>query len=229
MLGAARGGAAIVLLSLLAAACTSGADDRGAGAPRDTSSSATVAAPPAAATTSATATSVVATAAATPDPGSAGAVAPVASRDESLRPPAEVYAVCDSVAAVWRSIPRSEVKRADSLVVAREVDDLRDRKRSYPSCTVDASRAEGLDSTMQRRRFWPARGWTDIWRLDADGPDGNVVTYGRGLLRCEVWEQWDGGDDGDSTYVPSSYYGETTVCWRHRMPIGVLDTLHEEP
>lgn len=153
----------------------------------------------------------------------------LASRASVGATPVEVRAVCDSVAVRWHAIPRATVQRADTVAEARETDYDRDPHRSYAACLVDAVRDEGIDSTTRHLRFWPARGWTPIWKLDADGPDGNDVTYQRGFVRCEVSERWDGGDDGDSTYVPSSYYGETTVCWRHRMPIGVLDTLHEEP
>ena len=144
-------------------------------------------------------------------------------------PPAEVRAVCDSVVERWRAIPRAVVESADTTNVARETDYAADPHLSYAACVVTGRRDEGLDSTMQHLRFWPASGWTSVWRLDADGPDGNVATYQRGMVRCEVWERWDGGDDGDSTYVPSPFYGEQTTCWRHRYRVLVTDTLHEEP
>jgi hypothetical protein len=151
-----------------------------------------------------------------------------AARAESPPPPAEVRAVCDSVVARWRAIPDASVASIDTVTEARDVDGGND-PRQYPACVVRARREAGLDSTMDRLRFWPAASWTPVWRLDADGPDGNVRTYQRALVRCEVWEQQDGGDDGDSTYVPSPFFGEVTTCWRHRFPVRVTDTLHAEP
>lgn len=144
-------------------------------------------------------------------------------------PPAEVRAVCDSVVERWRAIPRAVVASADTVAEARETDYDADPHLSYAGCVVTGQRDEGLDSTMQHLRFWPASGWTRIWKLDADGPDGSFTTFQRGMVRCHVWEQWDGGDDGDSTYVPSPFYGEQTICWRHRYRVLVTDTLHEEP
>lgn len=144
-------------------------------------------------------------------------------------PPAEVRAVCDSVAGRWRAIPRAVVESADTVALARETDHDADPHLSYAACVVTGRRDEGLDSTMQHLRFWPASAWTRVWKLDADGPDGSFATYQRGMVRCHVWEQWDGGDDGDSTYVPSPFYEEQTICWRHRYRVLVTDTLHEEP
>jgi hypothetical protein len=165
---------------------------------------------------------VAATVAETP-PSPAGAASGVGP------PPAEIRAVCDSVVARWRAIPDASVASIDTVTEARDVDGGNDAQR-YPACVVRARREAGLDSTMYRRRFWPAdASWTPVWRLDADGPDGNVRTYQRALVRCEVWEQQDGGDDGDSTYVPSPFFGEVTTCWRHRFPVRVTDTLHAAP
>jgi hypothetical protein len=175
---------------------------------------------PAAAAPAVAAPAVAATVASTP--------ASIAVLHAAGPPPAEVRAVCDSVVAWWRAIPDASVASIDTVTEARDVDAGNDPQR-YPACVVRARREAGLDSTMYRLRFWPAASWTPIWLLDADGPDGGVRTYQRALVRCEVWEQQDGGDDGDSTYVPSPFFGEVTTCWRHRFPVRVTDTLHAAP
>jgi len=49
--------------------------------------------------------------------------------------------------------------------------------------------------------------------FDADGPDGNNRTRQRGNTRCQIDFTQDGGDDSDSTYIPSPAIGEFTHCW----------------
>ncbi len=60
---------------------------------------------------------------------------------------------------------------------------------------------------------------TQGWELDpessADGPDGTAFALTKGDEVCVVRGQWDGGDDGDSTYVPSDVYQIIVMCARH--------------
>jgi hypothetical protein len=57
-----------------------------------------------------------------------------------------------------------------------------------------------------------AAGWaSDKW-CDADGTDGTAFGMRRGGVFCHVIADWDGGDDSDSTYVPSPYYSITVDC-----------------
>jgi len=65
-----------------------------------------------------------------------------------------------------------------------------------------------------------ARGWTELLPYSADGPDGGSRTLQRGEIRCQIDFSQDGGDDSDSTYVPSPAIGETTFCWRTRARSG---------
>jgi hypothetical protein len=51
-----------------------------------------------------------------------------------------------------------------------------------------------------------------------------VVGYQRGAVRCVVASSWDGGDDGDSTYVPEDWLKEETSCWAEPGGIAVTDT-----
>jgi len=45
----------------------------------------------------------------------------------------------------------------------------------------------------------------------------------RGAVLCYVQADWDGGDDSDSTYVPSPYYSITVDCLPDRK-----DFCHQE-
>lgn len=58
------------------------------------------------------------------------------------------------------------------------------------------------------------RGWSDRTTIGADGPDGTVVgLYQRGVT-CLLEGRWDGGDDTDSTYVPSDTIEVHFACIR---------------
>jgi hypothetical protein len=84
-------------------------------------------------------------------------------------------------------------------------------------CAVVATAPGGVDSTHWSKLYWTtseSHGWTELTTYDADGPDGNSRTRQRADIRCQVDYTQDGGDDSDSTYVPSPAVGEFTVCWR---------------
>jgi hypothetical protein len=64
--------------------------------------------------------------------------------------------------------------------------------------------------------------------MSADGPVGAEMHYQRGLTRCRVTQEWDGGDDDDSTYVATPFYRERLVCWRHWRALSPPDTAYSD-
>jgi hypothetical protein len=138
--------------------------------------------------------------------------------------PADVRAVCDSVAASWSVIPAVKISRTDSTVSPRPTDAA--VPASVRACVVDAMADSTPDSLQTHRLYWTSTSWPELWMHHADGPDGESAIYQRGLVRCEVQYSWDGGDDADSTYVPSPFWEEFTRCWRHPNPVTVSDTGH---
>jgi hypothetical protein len=48
-----------------------------------------------------------------------------------------------------------------------------------------------------------AEGWVEDGAFGADGPDGSVFAYVCREALCRVEGRWDGGDESDSTYIPS--------------------------
>ncbi len=53
------------------------------------------------------------------------------------------------------------------------------------------------------------------WRQDlhgGDGPDGTFFALIKDEVICIVRGRWDGGDDADSTYVPSDTYQVIVLC-----------------
>ena len=58
------------------------------------------------------------------------------------------------------------------------------------------------------------RGFTDLLLISADGPDETVQGYHRYPATCIVEGHWDGGDDSDSSYVPSDTMEVRLSCRR---------------
>jgi hypothetical protein len=111
---------------------------------------------------------------------------PVAS-SATLAVATEAPTVCDSIAAMWRTVPRTIVVVHDKIVEpfdCNAVDQTRPAERlsPRPACAVDIDkdslRAHG-DSATQSRDDWflPAKGWSELWMMFADGPDGSSQTF----------------------------------------------------
>ena len=56
-----------------------------------------------------------------------------------------------------------------------------------------------------------AEGWHE-GIAGGDGPDGTFFILVKGDVICLVRGRWDGGDDSDSTYVPSDVYQVVVIC-----------------
>lgn len=56
------------------------------------------------------------------------------------------------------------------------------------------------------RKSLADQGWSESIEFSADGPDGTSFSYKKNDNWCLVSGRWDGGDDSDSTYVPSDSY-----------------------
>ncbi len=153
--------------------------------------------------------------------------APTVAKSSTRVVPPDARAQCDTVAAVWRRIGNAKLTTGDTTVtpIHRTPQTQWGKDEVLPpvaACVVVAY-VDSLTSGDAKLK-WEERGWTALWMLSADGPDGGMMTYQAGTVRCEVHETMDGGDDSDSTYVPSPFYEQTSICWRHR-PITVADTL----
>ncbi|MHB1095673.1 MAG: hypothetical protein ACYC3F_05830 [Gemmatimonadaceae bacterium] len=73
------------------------------------------------------------------------------------------------------------------------------------------SEAFSVDTVM---RGFTTRGWSDRTMISADGPDGTVQGVHRRGVTCLLEGRWDGGDDSDSTYVPSDTIEVRVACTR---------------
>jgi hypothetical protein len=68
-----------------------------------------------------------------------------------------------------------------------------------------------IDSLLE---WLKARGWLDHTTISADGPDGTIQGVRRSGVTCLVEGRWDGGDDADTTYVPSDTMEVHFACTR---------------
>jgi hypothetical protein len=165
------------------------------------------------------------------DAGRAAAQGHDSAHATSLQVATEVHGACSAVAAWWRQ-RRAEVRVVDSLLVPPLAD------RAVAGCVVQATQEHGAQpltgepagglETGERSASALIAGtgqdWVSLPRYAADGPDGSVVGYQRGAVRCVVAASWDGGDDSDSTYVREDWLKEETSCWPEPGGIAVTDT-----
>ena len=89
---------------------------------------------------------------------------------------------------------------------------------------IEPRQMVGMDAAQRERLFWSSPTWALLPRIAADGHSGSVRTFQRGRVRCQVSEEWDGGDDADTTYVPDPFYRESTLCWEHSRELVPADT-----
>jgi hypothetical protein len=147
----------------------------------------------------------------------------------SVRVPADVHGTCTAVATFWRQ-RRAQVQMVDSLLVPPLGD------TAVVACVVHATQAQGAQPRISATGADTGQGaapaliastgprWVSSLRYVADGPDGSLVGYQRGVVRCTIASSWDGGDDSDSTYVPEDWFKEETSCWPEPGGIAAPDT-----
>ena len=143
------------------------------------------------------------------------------ARSERIRVPDDARLICDSVALTWRRVAEAKVTTIDTLILPRTDDSA---KAEVSACRVLAAMDSVVDSNRVAQTYWRATHWPELIRWQADGPDGESGIRQRGLTRCEVARQWDGGDDSDTTVAISPFQEETTICWHHPTPVTAADT-----
>ena len=128
---------------------------------------------------------------------------------------------CDSVEALVRRQTGVAVSRADGVPV-----DFGFGGPARTGCELKASgnlvRAAGdsAASPPQKQDDEPSTlahafekaGWAYLSHYQADGPDGEAEGWRSKESTCVVRWSWDGGDDSDSTYVPSDDWDLVVGC-----------------
>ena len=126
-----------------------------------------------------------------------------------------LHAACDAVNEAMRARLGVGIKRADSVSYENELvqehrvgcelqatGHFSARPDTVGSLSVDGDVAAALT----------AAGWTDIPRYTADGPDGSAFGLRSRETVCLFRASWDGGDDSDTTYVPSDEWELVGHC-----------------
>ena len=123
-------------------------------------------------------------------------------------------AVCDSVAALWEQVADVKVARSDSTITPYSAD------TPVQGCRVAMVAPGGFPVGATEKSYWADstflstfHGWRMITSWEAEGPAGFSRTFVRAGVRCQIDFEQDGGDDSDSTYVPSPSVAERTACW----------------
>ena len=135
--------------------------------------------------------------------------------------PAMIAAACDAFAAILAAsasangMSRTEVGAPrDTAMTFGGIN----REPVEPACRVawrnENAREAPLSDVVDRAM---AAGWAERGKLLlADGPDGSVEAVSRGNVACLISGSWDGGDDSDSTYVPSPGFEIAASCFVNR-------------
>ena len=132
-----------------------------------------------------------------------------------------VTAPCQAAAQWWRTAISPSDSGQITVVDTILVPPLGERPRAVclmrawlpHSMRKDQPAWEASGDSVPADLRWSGGDWRRLIEYHADGPDGNLSGYQRGLVRCTVAQSWDGGDDGDSTYVAEPRYWEELTCW----------------
>ncbi len=123
---------------------------------------------------------------------------------------------CDLVHKKLSSVPNKSLKKSEG--------DFKYDGKSYRGCIVrlDGNINNITDAHHPEPLFYPSEGsslYKGGWRADreADGPDGTAFRISKQNIFCLVEGNWDGGDDSDPKYVPSTRYEIEVMCGSSNM------------
>lgn len=112
-----------------------------------------------------------------------------------------------------------QLSRVPNLSLNRSTGSFTDNGFSYSGCVVrlagDRTKIKG--DQYPGPLFYPSEGsslFQQGWRADreADGPDGTSFRISKQNVFCLVEGSWDGGDDSNPKYIPSTRYGVLVSC-----------------
>lgn len=156
-----------------------------------------------------------------PRPAPVAATPPSVDTDHWEASPAMISAACHEFEAILVASANAHGRPA------AEVGAPRDTAMAFgetyrgtvePGCRVawrnDEAQGAPLNDVTERAM---AAGWAERSKLLlADGPDGSLEALSRGNIACVISGSWDGGDDSDSTYVPSPGFEIAASCFVNR-------------
>ena len=129
-------------------------------------------------------------------------------------------AACDSVEALVRRQVQVAVSRADRVPVdfgfggpPRTGCELK-ASGKFVRAAADSATLPGQveDEPSTLAHAFEKAGWAALTNYQADGPDGEAEGWRSKESTCVARWSWDGGDDSDSTYVPSDDWDLEVGC-----------------
>jgi hypothetical protein len=126
----------------------------------------------------------------------------------------EVRQACVALSRYWSHDPLATRRSFDSTVTLPGTRSTTDA--CWVRVRVEDIRRLAPSPGGEPRVPFSASGWLPLLEFDADGPDGQSRVYQHELVRCQVTEHWDGGDDADTTYVPALWFDQEVACWKTR-------------
>ena len=129
---------------------------------------------------------------------------------------------CEQIYSAVLPIPGTEVDR----YVGTFYDDYLERDLTGCMIVISGSWGELAGRSNPGDSIYELlsdQGWVQEPQYSADGPDGTFFALSKGDIWCFIRGQWDGGDDADSTYVPSDVYQFIICCSRFEGDIPVGD------
>jgi hypothetical protein len=154
-----------------------------------------------------------------PAPPQRGAPAPAPAETPAV--PTAAYSslrsACDGVHQLLAARLAVPIARADSVTFENEFIGVRrtgcELKAVGAFARADTAASGSSDGNVTDALT--AAGWVYVPRYSADGPDGSISGMRSRETLCIFSWSWDGGDDGDSTYVPSNEWELVTHCAAH--------------
>ncbi len=131
----------------------------------------------------------------------------------ALREPcAKVNALVRSVAAAAsKSTKITELAGPRPITFAYHYAKAKAAGCEFVARGTDTVSSSGLLEAMEKA--FGGAGWTSMAALySADGPDGSDLGYSRDGLLCVLEGRWDGGDDSDTTLIPSPEFDVFVTC-----------------
>jgi len=103
--------------------------------------------------------------------------------------------------------------------LVKSIGNFTDNAHSYDGCIVrlKGDRKKVTAAQYPEPLFYPSQGsvlYQEGWRADgeAGGPDGTSFRILKKDIFCRVDGRWDGGDDSDPKYIPSTRYEVSVSC-----------------
>ena len=125
-----------------------------------------------------------------------------------------LYEICDFAYKRLAQVKGVDISKTNSSFVDEE-----DNNKPYNGCVIEliGDSKDVSGDYYPTSLFYPSKGSLlnkHGWRSEreADGPDGSSLRIIKKDVFCMIRGTWDGGDDSDPGYIPSTLFKVTVKC-----------------